>query len=590
MDNRSVAGIWSILGRVLGEFIRNKRVVTVLLVLSLFAAAFDVSIPIINQKLIDALVNSLVSGEEFTSWHLAIIAASILVATLIGRSLTNAYGYRLFQEVTKIEDRFRDRAYAKYLNLDTYYHHSNSSGQIIGRIDRGAVGLYAILHDIVGQSLVVPAIYFVVILTILVFKDPFIALLVVLPLPTYLFLVRSWSRQVYEIDRRAHDQFELAGREQYDVASNVMTVKRFTQENREALSQQDMRSAAREIQYGAEKLWNRMDMLQATLAAAGRVVVLFFAGSLVMRGEITIGELTLFLSLQSMVYAPMFQLSVLFPRLRRNIARAERLFQVIDEPIEILDSPGAQELSPLSHEVIFQNVWFRYHNESPLVLKGIDLKIEKGKVVALVGRSGSGKSTAVNLLVRAYEPTSGAILIDGHDIKGVTQKSLRRQIATVSQEVELLGRSVKENIRYGRPDATDLEVEEAARVALAHEFIEKLEEGYDTIVGERGLKLSGGQRQRVSIARAILRNPMVLILDEALSQLDTLSERLVQEATDRVMAGRTVIIIAHRLSTVMRADQIVVFDHGDIEAVGKHEELLSKSLIYKRLYELQFAS
>ena len=210
MDNRSVAGIWSILGRVLGEFIRNKRVVTVLLVLSLFAAAFDVSIPIINQKLIDALVNSLVSGEEFTSWHLAIIAASILVATLIGRSLTNAYGYRLFQEVTKIEDRFRDRAYAKYLNLDTYYHHSNSSGQIIGRIDRGAVGLYAILHDIVGQSLVVPAIYFVVILTILVFKDPFIALLVVLPLPTYLFLVRSWSRQVYEIDRRAHDQFELS--------------------------------------------------------------------------------------------------------------------------------------------------------------------------------------------------------------------------------------------------------------------------------------------------------------------------------------------------------------------------------------------
>ncbi|MEK9194410.1 MAG: ABC transporter ATP-binding protein [Patescibacteria group bacterium] len=590
MKSTSGVGIFSIVGRILKEFVKDKRTLVILLVLSLFAAGFDISIPVINQKLIDALIKSVVSGKPFTEWHLAAVALAVLSITLVGRSLVNAYGYRLFERATKLEDDFRDKGYEKYLNLDAFYYHSNSSGQVISRIERGGVGFYAIVHDIVGQNLVVPAIYFVAILAILTLKSPLIALIIFLPLPTYLFLVRGWSKEVYEIDRRAYDQFELASREQYDTAANVMAVKRFGQEDRELLSQRRIRIAAREIQYSAERLWNKMDMLQTCLAALGRAAVIITAGYLVITKEISIGEFTLFLSLQSMVYAPMFQLSVLFPRLRRNVARAERLFQVIDEPIRIFDPKKAIELAPLGRNILFERVWFRYRENTPMILKGIQVEIPKGAVTALVGRSGSGKSTFVNLLIRAYDPTTGRITFDGSDIRTVTQKSLRAQIAMVSQEIELFSRTIRENISYGRENATEEEIRQAAEMAFAEEFIDQLEKGYDAVVGERGLRLSGGQRQRIGIARAILRKPSVLILDEATNQLDTASEKMVHAAIDRVMRNQTSVIIAHRLSTVMHADQIIVLDHGNVEAIGGHEKLLQKSAIYKHLYDLQFAS
>lgn len=588
MDGQRAYSMSGVFAHIMREVIKSKRTLVVLLVLSVVAAGLDIVVPIINQNLIDALVKSIVAQVALPVWYLVWGGVGILCVTILGRKLTSEYGYKLFQYAVEIEDGFRDAAYRKYLDLHALYHHSHSSGQTISRIERGAIGIYTIVHDIVGQSLVVPAIYFIAILAILLVKNPWIALLVFVPLPTYLLLIRKWSRTVYEVDRKAHDQFELANKEQHDVAQNVLTVKWFGQEQRERERQRDIRRGARVIQFSAERIWIKMDILQSALSTVGRVSVFIVSGVFVLKHIITIGELTLFLTLQNMVYQPMFQLSVLFPRLRRNMARAERLFEVLDAPVEINDTPGAVVCGAFEKQITFDQVWFCYAPNLPHALKNIRLSIEKGSTVALVGRSGSGKTTFVKLLLRAYDPTRGRIMLDGVDIRTTTQESLRDHFAIVPQEVELLSRSVADNIRYGRPDVSDEEVRRAAEHACAHEFIEELENGYDTIVGERGMKLSGGQRQRIGIARAILKNPSVLIFDEATSHLDTESEQLVQQATDAAMKDRTTIIIAHRLSTVLKADRIVVFDHGGVDAVGAHEELLSKSLIYRRLYELQF--
>ncbi len=589
MNQDKKVSISAVLWRLLKELKSRKKSIILLFCLSVFSAGFDISVPMIIQHIIDTIVDSFTGKRIINSWYFIFAGIAILIPTVLGKALRNIYEYRLFQETTKLEDYFRDKAYKKYLCLHALYHNSVGSGQIISRIERGAVGIYSIMNDIVGQNLFIPSIYVVVIFAVLAVKNFWIALIVFLPLPIYIFLIRKLSEKIYEIDKKINDQFEDAAKEQYDVASNAMTVKRFSQEEREAENQKNMRAIGRDIQYAAERLWSKMDILQNIVSASGKIGVIFYAGYLILHQAITVGEFMLFMSLQGMVYNPIFQLSLLLPRLRRNIARVEKLLSVVDEPIEILDAENAIVLPKFKNRVIFENVWFKYGEKLPFVLKNVNVVIKKGQMTALVGRSGSGKTTFINLLLRAYEATQGRVTFDDMDIKVVTQKSLRKQIAVVPQEVDLFSRSVAENISYSYPNADIKDIESAAKIALAHDFIVQLEKGYNTVVGERGMKLSGGQRQRIGIARAIFNNPQILVLDEATSHLDTASERIVQKATDSVMHGRTTIVIAHRLSTILKADQIIVFDHGNIEAIGKHEELLEKSVIYKHLYDLQFS-
>ncbi|HEX5885644.1 MAG TPA: ATP-binding cassette domain-containing protein, partial [Pyrinomonadaceae bacterium] len=263
--------------------------------------------------------------------------------------------------------------------------------------------------------------------------------------------------------------------------------------------------------------------------------------------------------------------------------------EVMDEHAAIKEKPGARELPILKKEIELRNVSFGYANETRSVLHDVNLKIPAGTMVALVGESGGGKSTLTKLLPRFHDPSSGAVLWDGADIRDVTISSLRKQIALVTQETVLFNDTVRHNIAYGKPEATDAEIEEAALIAFAHDFIRELPDGYDTIVGERGIFLSGGQRQRLAIARAILVNAPVLVLDEATSALDAESERLVQRAIGNLVRNRTTIVIAHRLSTVRRADVIVVMEAGRIIEMGTHAELLSQGGQYRKLYELQFA-
>jgi len=319
------------------------------------------------------------------------------------------------------------------------------------------------------------------------------------------------------------------------------------------------------------------------------VLLLFFGQREIMSGNMNTAQFVTFLFVLFRCYDPMRKLSRLQNSMEQALAAAHHVWEVMDEHATIQEKPGASELPPLTKEIELKNVSFGYANESRSVLRDVSLTIPAGTMVALVGQSGGGKSTLTKLLPRFHDPRSGTVLWDGIDIRDATIASLRKQIALVTQETILFNDTVRHNIAYGKPEASDREIEEASLIAFAHDFIRELPDGYDTIVGERGIFLSGGQRQRLAIARAILVNAPVLILDEATSALDAESERLVQSAISNLVRNRTTIVIAHRLSTVRRADMILVMEAGRIIERGTHSELLARGGQYKKLYELQFA-
>ncbi|MEI6306444.1 MAG: ABC transporter transmembrane domain-containing protein [Deltaproteobacteria bacterium] len=323
-----------------------------------------------------------------------------------------------------------------------------------------------------------------------------------------------------------------------------------------------------------------------TIISFGVAGVVYFGGSQVMSGRMTASEFFSFIAAMVMVFNPVKKLQAAYNVVQRSAGAAERVFSLLDQQREIIDKPGAVDISHSSGVVEFSNVSFSYGGEP--ILRDISLKAERNRMIALVGPSGGGKTTLVSLIPRFYDVSVGFKPIAGHDIRGITIKSLTNQIALVDQETTLFNESITNNIRYGKPEATLEEVVEAAKTAFAHDFIQQLPEGYDTNIGDRGVRLSGGQRQRICIARALLKNAPILILDEATSALDTESEQMVQQALDNLMINRTTFVIAHRLSTVLHADQIVVLEAGQIVEIGSHENLLTNNGLYSRLHSLQF--
>ena len=328
----------------------------------------------------------------------------------------------------------------------------------------------------------------------------------------------------------------------------------------------------------------------ATAIVAGVGGVMAVRGQPVLGQVVTIGVIVAFLGYVSRFFQPITQIAQLWTSIQSALAGAERVFELLDEKPDIVDAPGAAALPPIEGRVEFRDVSFRYNDaisgkdESECVVRDVNLTAEPGQVVALVGPTGAGKTTLVNLIPRFYDVTAGAVLVDGYDVRQVTQESLRRQIGVVLQDTFLFSTTVRENIRYGRPDATDEEVESAARISSAHDFIQRLPQGYETMLGERGNNLSQGQRQLMAIARAALASPRILILDEATSSVDTRTERLIQKALGVLMKGRTSFVVAHRLSTIRNADQVlVIMDHEIVER-GTHEALLARRGRYYDLY------
>jgi subfamily B ATP-binding cassette protein MsbA len=414
-----------------------------------------------------------------------------------------------------------------------------------------------------------------------------LALLTLVVAPPMGLLGQRMGRQIRDLSRAAQDaQAEAVGVLQEAIAE-VRVVQAFTREEYEA----ERFHTKLLVMFGKSmdraRVTSIMFPLIGFLAFASSIVVLWYGGHEVANGELTTGQLVAFLLYLGMVAGPIGGLAGQWGSIQQAFGAADRIFALLDTVPEVQDAPDAVPLPPVRGEIRFDQVAFKY-GEGPVVLDGVTTVFPPGQATALVGPSGAGKTTLVNLVGRFYDPSAGAITVDGRDLRGVTVRSLRSQIAVVPQEPILFADTIRENIRYGRLEASQAEIEAAAEAANATEFIARTPKGLDTVVGERGVRLSVGQRQRIAIARALLRDAPILLLDEATSSLDNESEYLVQQALDRLMRGRTTIVIAHRLSTVERANRILVLDRGRIVEEGTHQELLTLGGLYHRLYTRRF--
>jgi subfamily B ATP-binding cassette protein MsbA len=413
-----------------------------------------------------------------------------------------------------------------------------------------------------------------------------LSLLTLIAFPLIVQLMRFFAGGLRRISERVQQKTADITSQVQETVSQIRVVQAFTMEKveNEKFKQQNDHAFA-EIMRAVEILSTQTPVV-ALLQATAAVGIVWLGGWQIINGQLTLPQLISFATALGIMTDPGSTLSKAFAIIQQGSASIKRIFELLATKSTITDSPNACPLPRVNGRVQFNRVSFSYSQEA--VLSNINLEIEPGEAIALIGRTGAGKSTLANLLPRFYDPTAGQVIIDGYDLREVTLRSLRQQVAVVPQEIALFQGTIRENIAYGQPAATETAIIDAAKLANAHQFITAFPDGYDTQVGERGTKLSGGERQRVAIARAILRDPRILILDEATSALDPETEALIRDALEKLMKGRTSVIIAHRLYTIEHVDRVVVLDSGKIVEVGPHAELIARGGLYKHLYEMQF--
>jgi len=510
---------------------------------------------------------------------------------LVVFTLKNAFDFCRAYLVTKVEQGvtrdIRDEVYDHLLDLDLAFFGRTRTGQIISRLT----------HDVEQLRLLVTKEATKLISNLLAFVGTFVLMLMIsrrltlvafVVVPAAMAVAGPLLKHLRRGNRRVLDLAGEINSHLQETLAGIRLVKASAAEDLERKRFGKLTQAYFKTFVRTERLRATVPPLTEMLTALGTLVLLWYGSRLVLVGQELTGEaFIIFLGASLKLYSPVKFMAKFPTAIQPGLVAAERVFEFLDAPIEILDAPDAIPFQGVESEVAFTNVDFAYKEGRP-VLTDVSFRVAKGSVTALVGPSGAGKTTMVDLLGRFYDVSAGSVTIDGQDIRGFSIRSLRSNLGVVSQETILFHDTVRANIAYGSPNATDAAIEEAARAAHAHEFVAEMPEGYDTVVGERGTELSGGQRQRIAIARAILSDPSILIFDEATSALDTESERLVQEAIERLLADRTVFVIAHRLSTIQRADEILVVDGGRIVERGRHAALLSEDGLYRRLYELQF--
>ncbi|HZD58467.1 MAG TPA: ABC transporter ATP-binding protein [Anaerolineales bacterium] len=557
----------------------KKQIILALLSL-LLTTAINLAIPAIIQQVIDAGLGRREAGFLLGAALLILVIGSIRAGLL--------YVQRYLSEwiASHIGFDLRNRLYDHIQHLSFSYHDHAQTGQLISRtiedvrsIERfTGYGLVELLH----LSLLL-----VGIIVLLFIGNPRLAAISLLPMIPLVLITTNFGQKIGEFFWAVDNALgELSARLQENV-TGVQVVRAFAREPHEIQRFDRQNRILYDARVTVISEWSKIMPTSHLLVTLGTILILWFGGRMVLQGEMTIGEVVAFNSYLLMLASPAQQLTWLVNLAGEAVAGVRRASEILDHEPEIKSPPEAIRLPPLSGRVEFRDVCFKYRNERAHALADIDLTVEPNQLIALIGPTGSGKTSLVNLIPRFYDVSEGAVLVDGIDVRQADLVSLRRQIGIVLQTSLLFSTTLRENLAYGRPDASEAEIVAAARAAQAHDFISSFTEGYDTIVGERGVTLSGGQRQRVAIARALLMDPRILILDDSTSSVDTQTERLIQLALDRLMEGRTTFVIAHRLSTVQRADLILVMEAGRIVERGVHAELLARKGLYREIYELQ---
>ncbi len=480
----------------------------------------------------------------------------------------------------------RHSLFQKLQGLSMGFYDKRNVGSIMSRMTNDTGALYDVLID--GIPVVLNQLALMIGVPVaLLLMNWHIALWTLVPVPFVLLAVRWFRKKMHRVWSRVWHQWSRMSGTLNGILQGQRVVKAFHGEQREVARFNRRISELASSGYVAESGWATLFPLILLAMAMSTIVVWYVGGRGVLANEMSIGELTAFLAYVAMLQQPLMMLQRIIDWSSRALTAAERVFEVMDTPEDIVDAADSVPMPKIQGAVTFKDVHFGY-DKAREVLHGIDLVVAPGEMIGLVGHSGAGKSTLINLLMRFYDPTQGTIELDGVDLRRVQLDDFRRQVGVVLQESYLFPGSIKDNISYGRPDASLEDVLQAAKAANAHDFIVNFPDGYDTYVGERGQRLSGGERQRIAIARAILHNPKILVLDEATASVDTETERMIQEALDHLIDGRTVFAIAHRLSTLRNADRLVVIDDGTIAEMGTHDELLAKEDgIYKKLVDMQ---
>ena len=479
----------------------------------------------------------------------------------------------------------RTHIYAYLQRLSISFFERTSTGELMSRVTNDVNAL----EQFVTHGVILTTVDLLRLLgasAVLLALDWRLASLVLLLLPIMAVSLRWFNRRVRPIYRSVRDRLGDINAKLEDNLAGIRVIQAFGQEEFELERFRDVSEHYYRERVRAIRSWSTFFPALYTLASLGGVMVLGAGAWMVIQAQISLGTLVAFLSYIISFYDPLRRLTEVDNTFQQAIASGERIFELLDEVPEIVDVPDAIALDEIEGDVLFDDVHFRY-GEGGEVLHDVEFHMAPGEVVALVGPSGAGKTSIASLLCRFYDPVHGRILVDGHDLRYVQVQSLRRHVAVVLQDTFLFNTTVRENLRYGKPDATQEEMVAAAKAANAHEFIQQLDQGYDTEIGERGVKLSGGQKQRLALARAILADPRILILDEATSSVDAEAEYLIQQALDDVMKGRTSLVIAHRLSTIRSADKIIALEEGRIREVGDHHELLARGGLYSQLYQRQ---